>query len=274
MHTKGDELIVGFLRPSFAEYLTKSLNAGHVHLVSSWHELGIALRTRRVSLVLADPFAGADPGTEYIADLLRAFPAIPIRAYVSLTAPEFRAVAYLSRLGLDDVILHGSDDCSPTFASTLSHYRAIPFVAEVVAWMRPQLERLPARLERTIRDVFDRPHRYSTAIDMCNEAGMSMGILYRRCADAGVSPPKKILIAGKVLRGYGYLLDPGASIQEVAMKLGYPDARGFGEHVGLVFGQSPSAIRMRADEEIVLRVKRWLQRDREMRSANTRGSRQ
>jgi AraC-like DNA-binding protein len=268
----GDEFVAVYLRPSFQHELGKALGAQHLVSADSWQQLRHILKTHPISLVLVDPLVSNSLETDCIADLLRSFPTTPIRAYVSLTVAEFKAVTYLARIGLDDVILHGSDDLLPHFASTLACYRSIPFVAEILASLKPQLERVPIRVEKTLRDVFQRPHRYGNARDICRDAGVTIAALYRCCEDAKLGTPKKMIIAAKVLHGWAYLLDPGASVCSVAKKLGYADARGFAEHIGQVFLKSPSS--MRSDEapaRIVPHLQRWLRQDgRTSRATNAK----
>ena len=254
-----DEAVVAYVRREFDDAIRKVLRPDDVVIAGSWDELRNILRTRRVALALVDPSASGRLEGDYILDLLRSFPAIPMRAYVSLTAPEFKAIAYLSRHGLEDVILHGTDDISPHFASTLTCYRSIPLVAEIVGILEPQLIRLPAGLERTLRDIFQNPQKYSSTTDISRDAGITIGMLYRCFENVKLTSPKKVIIAAKVLRGCSYMLDPGASVQGVAKKLGYSDARGFAEHVGLVFSRPPSAIRNEGALEILVpHLQRWL----------------
>lgn len=235
--------IAAFLRPAFCRCLLKVIGGDHVMLAESWPELRFLLKTTPIAVVLADPRASGRLETDSIADLLKNFPATPVWAYVSLTAAEFKSVAYLSRQGLQDVILHGSDDSVHLLESTLSNYRSAPFVAEILRTMKPQLDKLPMRIEKTIRDVFQRPQLYRTALDMCRDASVTNATLYRCCQNARLCPPKRIIVAAKALRGFAYLRDPGASIQSVATKLGYADVRGFAAHVQQIFLGSPSIIR-------------------------------
>ena len=80
------------------------------------------------------------------------------------------------------------------------------------------------------------------------------------CADAAqLGSPKKLLIAAKVLRGFGYLRDPGYTVLDVSMKLGYKTPRIFSQHWVAVFGLTPARIRTRiTDLGAVQSVLAWL----------------
>jgi len=61
------------------------------------------------------------------------------------------------------------------------------------------------------------------------------------------------------LRGFGYLRDPGYSVLDVSIKLGYKTARIFSQHWVSVFGVTPARVRTRlTDEAAIESVLRWL----------------
>jgi hypothetical protein len=62
-----------------------------------------------------------------------------------------------------------------------------------------------------------------------------------------------------VLRGFGYLRDPGYSVLDVSIKLGYKTARIFSDHWVSVFGITPARVRTRlTDDAAIESVLRWL----------------
>ena len=76
---------------------------------------------------------------------------------------------------------------------------------------------------------------------------------------ARLGSPKRLLIAAKVLRGFGYLRDPGYSVLDVSIKLGYKTARIFSHHWVSVFGLTPARARNRmTDDDAVALVLRWI----------------
>jgi AraC-like DNA-binding protein len=82
---------------------------------------------------------------------------------------------------------------------------------------------------------------------------------YQNLSTAALGSPKRLLVAAKVLRGFGYLRDPGYSVLDVSIKLGYKTARIFSHHWVSVFGETPARVRSRlTDEAAVESVLRWI----------------
>jgi AraC-like DNA-binding protein len=91
------------------------------------------------------------------------------------------------------------------------------------------------------------------------EAGIAIVSVYRNLDNAQLGSPKRLLIAAKVLRGFGYLRDPGYSVLDVSIKLGYKTARIFSDHWVSVFGITPARVRTRlTDDAAIESVLRWL----------------
>ena len=103
------------------------------------------------------------------------------------------------------------------------------------------------------------PYLYRQALDLGMEAGIAIVSVYRNLDTAQLGSPKRLLIAAKVLRGFGYLRDPGYSVLDVSIKLGYKAPRIFSEHWVSVFGVTPARVRTRiTDEAAIESVLRWL----------------
>ena len=97
------------------------------------------------------------------------------------------------------------------------------------------------------------------ALDLGMEAGVAIVSVYRNLDAAQLGSPKRLLVAAKVLRGFGYLRDPGYSVLDVSVKLGYKTARIFSDHWVSVFGITPARVRTRlTDAAAIESVLRWL----------------
>src|SRR5690242_15108762 len=187
-----------------------------------------------------------------VAGLLKRYPSLPLIAYVTLHAPQFSAVAQLGRLGLKEVVLHHFDDEPEGFKERVERLEGSELTHDLMAALRNRLSHVPRQLAVTIENMFDQPHRYSSAFDLAMEAGVAIVSVYRNIEAARLGSPKRLLVAAKVLRGFGYLRDPGYSVLDVSIKLGYKTARIFSHHWVSVFGDTPARVRSRlSDEEAV-----------------------
>jgi AraC-like DNA-binding protein len=95
------------------------------------------------------------------------------------------------------------------------------------------------------------------------EAKIPIVRLYRNLDVVGLGSPKRLLVAAKVLRGFGYLRDPGYSVLDVSIKLGYRSTRIFSQHSVAVFGLTPARVRTRLnDEDAIEKILHWLRMSR------------
>ena len=242
-----------------------------VLVARSWEELDSVIRENPVKAVILDPAADGVMNINAVATLLAKYPSLPFVAYVVLNQASFNAVAQLSRQGLENVVLHRLEDAPERFRATLERATTNPLALQALTALRPQINRLPVRLAQAVDEMFTSPHRYIRASDLALTAQMSSVRLYRNFGIAGLGSPKKLLIAAKLLRGYGYLKDPGYSIAEVSRKLGYRNPRIFGEHCKDVFGQRPTRVRTHLGPDAVIeRLVAWLQPGGEDRSPDHR----
>jgi AraC-like DNA-binding protein len=168
-------------------------------------------------------------------------------------------VAQLGRLGLEDVVLNRFDDAPDRFRERVEQVQGNALTHSVLEAIADRLAALPRQLSVTIENLFDHPHRYMSALDLAMEAGIAIVSVYRNLDTARLGSPKRLLIAAKVLRGFGYLRDPGYSVLDVSIKLGYKTARIFSQHWVSVFGVTPARVRTRLTEKAAIEsVLRWL----------------
>ena len=256
------------IAPSIAAFLPPRLLAHVRHVfvdepdllvASSWQELESFIRRKPVNVVVLDPSADGTLNVGAVAGLLKRYPSLPLIAYVTLHAPAFKAIAQLGRLGLEDVVLHHFDDAPERFRERVEQVQGNSLTHRVIEELSSSLRVLPRQLFVTIENLFQQPHRYTSALDLAME-GIAIVSVYRNLDAAHLGSPKRLLIAAKVLRGFGYLRDPGYSVLDVSIKLGYKTARIFSHHWVSVFGVTPARARNRlTDDDAVGLVLRWIQ---------------
>jgi len=221
--------------------------------------IDVLIREKPVSALVVDPAAGGAMNVNGVLDLMKKYPSLPVVAYMALRPESFNAVARLSRHGVDNVLLHGFGDGPEGFRATVERASANPLPNEMLKALAPRLRRVPPRLSHAIQAMFEDPHRHIRVSDLASEAGMSSMRLYRHFEIAGLSSPKKLLVAAKVLRGCAYLADPGYSVRDVAKKLGYRNPRIFAQHCVDVMGLTPSCLRTQSDaNSVAQRLLSWL----------------
>lgn len=217
--------------------------SAEVLAAKSWAELMRIIRTRPVTLAILNPKAGGHTNIDAIAEVLRTTPSLSIIMYVTLDAESFRAAIVLSRRGLDGIILQSIDDGPDRIRSIVADAGANPALRYVLRILQPAMDRLPMTLTHVIEDLFIAPHRYAAAHDLATKSGLSTLQLYREVQRATLPPPKKLIIAAKLLHACRYLHDANQSVALVARKVGYQNPRVLAQHSIQGFGRSPSALR-------------------------------
>ncbi|MGH7604259.1 MAG: hypothetical protein ACRENK_09720 [Gemmatimonadaceae bacterium] len=251
--------VAAFLPPRLLTHV-KHVFADEPELLvaSSWDDLESIIRREPVSVVILDPSASGTLDVDAVAGLLKRYPSLPLIAYVTLHAPTFKAIAQLGKLGLEDVVLHRFDDAPERFRERVEQVQGNSLTHRAIEELRGSLRQLPRPLLVAIENLFEQPHRYTNALDLAM-TGMAIVGVYRNLDAAGLGSPKRLVVAAKVLRGFGYLSDPGYSVLDVSVKLGYKTTRIFSRHWVAVFGDTPARVRNRlTDDEAVARVLEWI----------------
>jgi len=259
-HERDRQLTVAAFLPTRLLTHVKHVFAEEVDLLvaSSWQELDSFIRRKPVSVVILDPSADGTMNVAAVSGLLKRYPSLPLIAYVTLHAPAFKAIAQLGKLGLQDVVLHRFDDAPERFRERVEQVEGNSLSRCVIEELHDSLRQLPRQLFVTIENLFEQPHRYGSALDLALE-GVAIVSVYRNLDAAQLGSPKRLLVAAKVLRGFGYLRDPGYSVLDVSVKLGYKTARIFSHHWVSVFGLTPARVRTRlTDEAAIESVLRWI----------------
>lgn len=216
------------------------------------------VESHAVRLVVIDPSTAEAGSLVELEKMFIAYPSIPVLAYVALTPAAFRAIAELSKVGLQEVILYGHEDTPERLRAILDVVGSSPLTGRMLTGLRPKLDLLPLQLARSIEEMFEEPHRYGSARDLAVTAKLHSSQLYRSFQNVLLASPKNVMIAARLLRGYGYLSDPGHSVQGVSRKLGYGKARIFADQTNQVFGMNPSRLRAHVSEDMALnRLLEW-----------------
>ena len=230
-----------------------------IMIARSWPDLDEIIRANAVEVVVADPAADGVLKADELERLLQQYPSLPLVAYVSVAAPQMRAIMDLSKTGLQHVVLHRFEDSSTLFSALINRIRGDPLSRRMLSELAPVVSQLPLELAAAVEDMFNRPHRFETALDLGVAAGIPSVRLYRSFDGAGLGSPKRLLIAAKLLRASAYLRNPGYAVANVAMKVGYKYSRKFTSHCMMVFGMNPARVRKRlSEEDSILLISKWL----------------
>jgi AraC-like DNA-binding protein len=249
-----------FLPPQLVAHVRHVFtNEADFFVAGSWEDLDAIIRREPVDVLILDPSADGVVNIDAVSGIIDTFPSLPLVGYVMLNPTSFGAIAQLSRRGLTHVVLHRFGDSRERLQQTIARVRTHPLAKRMLNVLGPALKRVPLTLSHSIAEMFDKPHRYSSVLDIALAAHLPPVSVYRYLEGVRLTSPKKLLIAAKMSRGLTYLRDPGYSVADVATKLGYRHPRIFTAHALEVFEQTPSRIRARmTEEDAVTMLVRWI----------------
>jgi AraC-like DNA-binding protein len=204
----------------------------------NWRELNQIVRAEPVAAAVADLHAEAGKdGVLRVFRFSRRFPLTPLVVWGTMDGRElFR----LGKAGAADVLL-----------SADTHDRVL--VREVLASvLRDGLgsiidDRLLGRVHEEARELArfmaDRVPDRVQVPEIGASFGMSVSTLERRCEGWGLPSPGRLLLWMRVLCGLRWLLEPGRSVESVAVQLGYSSGAAFRRAIKATIGGRPTPLR-------------------------------
>lgn len=242
--------VLAYLPPRLLQHLRFILGPDSAPLVAkSWEDVDRLIQSNAVSVAIVDPSEEPSGKAIELEQLMAAYPSLPVIAYVQLTPLAFKTITLLAQTGMRHVVLYSTDDDAPRFLSLIDQAETSPLTGRLVSVLRPKLVMLPIRLAKTVENLFAEPHRYPNAQDIATASAIPLVKVHRAFREAGLTTPKRIFIAAKMLKAFSYLGDPAHSVHSVSKKLGYKHARILSDHSNEVFGLNPSRLHAYMTEE-------------------------
>lgn len=219
---------------------------GHRHILSTvedWATLQLHLRTRPTDVLVVDP---AGPGDVHVPEVLQIrerHPSIPIVVYTVLSPPSMRATLDLVRAGVQEVVLHRVEDEPRRFRTLLEGLQGYVLGDLLLQQISEPLARLPAATAHVVERLLRNPEEFRAVPDLATEAGVTLRMLYRQFDRAGLAAPGLVHDSSRLLRAFGYLLDPRCFLEDAAARLGYSEPRVLNRHFQAATGRTGGAVR-------------------------------
>jgi AraC-like DNA-binding protein len=218
---------------------------------SSWDVALETIRGRPVEIVVADPMLAGAPSGQEIERLHVLFPSLPMILYTSMPSqsPTFSAqwaavLLALGQCGIRHVVLRGSEDHPERLRDLLSaeamHAASNRLLDQLTAALAP----LPRELRWVLEDALRAPGEIQTIQQVAARARVDRGTCARWFARAGLPSPRRILAAARVLYAHRLLQDPGFTIEDVAQRLGYAQAKTLQQHARTYLGLTAGEMRL------------------------------
>lgn len=227
--------------------------------LSSWGDVVDTIRQRPVEAAVLDPMFGDAPRTREIERLRLLFPSLPVLLYTTLS-PEIASVLLeLGRIGIRRVIFARFDDSPAGLRAVLRDEMEESASRKVLQALEGLLEGLPARVRQTLETMLYAPPDAGSVTALAYRMGVQRRTCERWFAKMGLPSPRMVLVLARLLYAHRLLQDPGYTVEDVAIRLGYGKTRSLQNQFKEVFGVTAGELRLSltVDEALALVTKRY-----------------
>jgi AraC-like DNA-binding protein len=197
-----------------------------IHAVRTVAELEVVIRRRAIDVLVLDPQLPRSAELDQLGALLARHQALPVVAYVTVSAEGMRRTLMLTAFGLRHVVLRSYDDEPEPFWTVIGRARSDTLTEGLLERLGLQLDALPTSLSAATRMLFRAPHTVRDVATLARLAGLPRRTCSRALARSGLAPGRFLVRAARVMRAYHYLRGGADRVADVAARLGYgtPDA--------------------------------------------------
>lgn len=221
----------------------------------TWEKAFDAIRLRPVDMAVVDPRLGGEPRAYEVERIRLLFPSLPLMLYTTLEPATAGTLLDLGRSGVRRALFHRFDDSPPALRAAIIAELERSVSQQVMASMAGVLAELPGQLRAGLEALLDVDVGVRTVSELALQSNVERRTVERLFQKSGLPSPRVVLMALRLLYAHRLLLDPGHTVEDVAVKLGYGKTKTFQAHCREVFGVTAGEVRMALSaEEAVARV--------------------
>jgi AraC-like DNA-binding protein len=233
--------------------------------VSTWPEAVDAIRGRPVEMAVVDPLLGSTtPKTHGIGRLRQFFPSLPLLVYTELAPATAGVLLELGRTGIRRVVVHRFEDAPGSLRNALLAELEQSASQQVILGLGDMLRDLPAELRLALEGMLHAPGDGPTVTALAERARLTRRTCERWFTKVGLPSPRVVMVLTRLLYAHRLLLDPGYTVEDVALKLGYSKTKTLQMHLRAVFGLTAGELRvsLSIDDALATVTNRYLIPDR------------
>jgi len=209
----------------------------------SWAQALSLIRTRPVELAVVDPLLGDQPRPHAIERLRLLFPSLPLLVYTELSPLTASALLKLGRAGIQRAVFQRFEDGPNALRAVLEAELEHSVSRQVVTALQERLRELPEPIRDSLAMMLYDPGAGLTVSELAQRALLSRRTCERFFTRVGLPSPKWVMLLMRLLYAHRLLLDPGHTVEDVAIKLGYGKVRTLQRHLRAVFHLSAGELR-------------------------------
>lgn len=225
--------------------------------VRTWDGVLAAIRNSPVELAVVDPLLSGEARSQEIERLRVLFPSLPLIVYTTLTPESAAVLLALGQRGIQHVVFLHYDDHPTRLREVLGQEEARSASRQLLDQIAGALTPLPSRLRWVLEEALRAPGEVQTVTQVAARAGVDRRTCERWFLRVGLPSPRHFLAAARVLYAHRLLQDPGFTIEDVAQRLGYAQAKTLQLHARAYLGLTAGEMRLSlTPEEALQRVVR------------------
>ena len=223
--------------------------------VGAWAEAVEVIRAKPVDIAVVDPLLGTEaPRSHGIERLRQFFPSLPLLVYTELTPATAGVLLELGRAGIRRVVVHRFEDSPGTLKSALLEELEHSAWQQVIQALSGALSDLPSDLRQALVAMLYVPGDGSTVTALAERAQLTRRTCERWFTKVGLPSPRTVMVLTRLLYAHRLLLDPGYTVEDVALKLGYSKTKTLQVHLREIFGLTAGELRVSLTVEEALQV--------------------
>jgi AraC-like DNA-binding protein len=233
--------------------------------VSTWPEAVEAIRAKPVEMAVVDPLLGSTtPRTHGIGRLRQFFPSLPLLVYTELAPATAGVLLELGRAGIRRVVVHRFEDAPGALRNALMAELEQIASQQVIQGLGLILRDLPPELRLALEGMLHAPGDGPTVTALAERARLTRRTCERWFTKVGLPSPRVVMVLTRLLYAHRLLLDPGYTVEDVALKLGYSKTKTLQIHLRAVFGLTAGELRvsLSIDDALAAVTNRYLTADR------------
>ena len=210
----------------------------------SWDGVLDSIRTRPVEIAVVDPLLSGEARSQEIERLRLLFPSLPLILYTSLTPQVAAVLLNLGQRGIRHVVFSRFDDHPERLRQVIESEEMHAASHQLLDQLAGALAPLPRELRWVLEEALRTPGQVQTIQQVAARARVDRGTCARWFARAGLPSPRHFLAAARVLYAHRLLHDPGFTIEDVAERLGYAQAKTLQQHARTYLGLTAGEMRL------------------------------
>ncbi len=195
-------------------------------------------------MAVVDPMLGGSPRTHEIERLRQLFPSLPLLVYTVLVPETAGALLTLGRAGIRRAVFHRLDDSPECLREALRGELEQSASRRVISALSARLPGLPDTVMQALEGTLHAPASTPTVSHLAYRAQLTRRGCERVFAKLGLPSPGVVMLMARLLYAHHLLLDPGYTVEDVALKLGFARARTLQMHFRGVFGRTAGDLRL------------------------------